>query len=137
MKKLFTTLFIFVSLNSFSQVVSYKPISCFYRGKETQWEWYNLNIEYDKMPILKITFNDSYDALSRIDRITISNSYDDDFRFPYKGVQVGKGVAYSVIDSEGKKLKVYLDFSNYDLKGYFDVELRYTNMEYAYRLLKQ
>jgi hypothetical protein len=120
---------------SFCQVVAYKPIKAYYKGKESLWEWNDLNIEYDEMPVIKIYYNNSTDVYSRIDRITISNTYEDDFKFPYKGEKYQNGVLYSVFDNNKKKIKIFLDFSYYE-DGYFDIIFKYINMEYAYRLLK-
>lgn len=135
-KVLLSIIFVIILLKSYCQVVAYKPVGAYVRGKETLWEWTDLELEYDQMPVIKVYYNNSNDAYSRIDRVIISNTYKDDFRFPYRGVTSGTGVLYSVIDNKGKKIKILLDFAEYD-EGYFDMIFKYSNIEYAYRLLKQ
>jgi hypothetical protein len=138
MKKIILFLFILISFNSYSQIVAYKPISAYARAKETLWEWEDLNIDYDQMPVIKVYYNNSSDAYSRIDRMIITNTFKDDFRFPYRGVSSGNAVLYNVIDNSGKKIKILLDFSGYEEDiPYFDIIFRYNNIEYAYRILKQ
>jgi hypothetical protein len=127
---------IFLLKTAYCQIVAYKPVGAYVRGKETLWEWTDLELEYDQMPVIKVYYNNSTDAYSRIDRVIISNTYKDDFRFPYRGVNYGTGVLYSVIDNQGKKIKILLDFAEYD-EGYFDMIFKYSNIEYAYRLIKQ
>jgi hypothetical protein len=114
MKKLILLVLLCLSFSAYSQIVAYKPISAYARAKETLWEWENLNIDYDQMPVIKIHFNNSTDAYSKIDRIIITNTFKDDFRFPYRGISSGNGVLYSVIDNSGKKIKIFLDFSDYE-----------------------
>ncbi len=136
MKKLILTLsLLFIFIISFAQVY-YIPISVYYRAQQSSWEWVDLKIERDKMPKVVIYFNESNDALSRIDRITISNSYEDDFQFPYRGVSSGKTITYTVFDNKKRKIKIAIDFSNYDEYGVFDVIVKYDNLEYIYRLYK-
>ena len=103
-KVLLSILFVIFLLKSYCQVVAYKPVGAYVRGKETLWEWTDLELEYDQMPVIKVYYNNSTDAYSRIDRVIISNTYKDDFRFPYRGVTSGKGVLYSVIDNQGKNI---------------------------------
>jgi hypothetical protein len=138
MKKLLLFIFLFASLSAFTQVVAYKPINAYARAKETLWEWEELNIGYDEMPVIKVYYNNSRDAFSKIDRIIITNTFKDDFKFPYRGVSSGNGVLYNVIDNSGKKIKIFFDFSGYeDDVAYFDLIFKYSNIEYAYRILKQ
>jgi hypothetical protein len=137
MKKLTALLlFIFISISAISQVVAYKPLTAYVRAKETLWDWTDLELEYDDMPVIKIYYNNSTDAYSRIDKLKISNKYQDDFRFPYRGTLTEDGILYSVIDNKGVKNKIIFDFENYD-DGYFDIIIKYSNIEYAYRLKKQ
>ena len=136
MKKLI--LFLILTINvllSYAQIVAYKPLRAYVRAKETLWEWTDLDLEYDDMPVIKVYYNNSSDAYSRVDRIIISNKYQDDFKFPYRGVTSGTGVLYNVIDNSGKKIKILFDFANYD-DGYLDMIFKYINIEYAYRLRK-
>jgi hypothetical protein len=123
-------------LMAICQAVAYRPVGAYARGKETLWEWTDLEIEYDEMPVIKVYYNNSTDIYSRIDRVVISNSYKDDFKFPYRGVTSGTGVLFNVIDNNGKKIKIMLDFADYD-EGYFDIIFKYSNIEYAYRVPKQ
>ena len=135
MKKLLITVLLFISCYAaFSQSVqTYRPINAYYRGSESDWEWRNMDIDYTEMPVIKIYYNNNKDALSKVDRVTISNKWEDDFKFPYKGTIDGSGVLFEVIDNKGKKNKVFFDFENYD-NGYFDLIFKYYNLEYAYRL---
>lgn len=134
-KTLLLLSFIVIFFCSYAQVVAYKPFKAYYKSKETLWEWHQLDIDYDEMPVIKVYYNNSSDYLSRVDRVTISNSYQDDFTFPYKGVVSGTGILYSVKDNNNKKIKIFFDFQYMD-DGYFDIIFKYINMEYAYRLLK-
>jgi hypothetical protein len=136
MKKLLLTLsLIIIVFCTYAQVVAYKPVRAYYKSKETLWEWRQSDIDYDEMPVIKIYFNNSSDYLSRVDRVTISNDFNDDFTFPYKGDVSGTGIIYNVKDNQGKKIKVFFDFQYMD-EGYFDLVFKYINVEYAYRLLK-
>lgn len=136
MKKIAILFLLLVSfLIGIGQTVAYKPFAAYYRDQGTSWDWINLGIEYDEMPTIKITYNNSEDVCSRIDRIKIDNKFKDDFRFPYKGEYYKTGIIYQVIDNKGKNGKVLFDFEYYE-DGYFDLVFKYNNIEYAYRILK-
>jgi hypothetical protein len=137
MKKTILTLLLLVLFtNLFSQVIAYKSLAAFYRNQESLWDWKQVKMEYDELPIVKIYHNNSEDLYSKIDRLTINNSFKDDFRFPYKGVTSGNGVLFTVFDNKDKKIKIFLDFSNYDDEETFDLVIKYNNIEYAYILPK-
>jgi hypothetical protein len=128
-------IFIFIVFSSIAQIVSYNPFAAYYRAKETSWEWTSADLKSDEIPTLRVTYNNNDDVLSRVDRLKIDNSFEDDFKFPYKGEFSNRGIIYSVIDNKGKRSTIVFDFTYYD-EGYFDIVIKYNNFEYAYRILK-
>jgi len=131
MKRLILVISILIlSLTTFSQKV-FHPFDA-YLKRGTEWVRVTETSE-NVYPDITIYFNNSDDALSMLDRVEITNAWDDIFVFPYKGVQVAeKKVKWKVYDKQGKNLYFTLGFHDDSYGRFMSIKISYSNIEYMY-----
>ena len=125
-----------IGISSYSQNIAvFRSYRAATRGELTGYKWKNVPIK----GYVTITFhtNDSKDLLSIVDKIEISNGFEDVFTTPFRAERTDKdGYLYAAYDKDGKDVAIELIVVPVRAMGstiyQHRIYIRYKNIEYYY-----
>jgi len=135
-KLLIIVLLLGIGLSSYSQNIAvFKSYKAAVRSELTNNKWTNVPIK----GYVTITFytNDNKDLLSIVDKIEISNGFEDVFLTPFRAEVTDKGgYLYAAYDKDGKDVAIELIVVPVRAMGstirQHRIYIRYKNIEYYY-----